>query len=44
MADIFFDRQDRELMKMINTIIDYGPSSDLLNIKQSSAASIPTAY
>ena len=29
MADIFFDRQDRELMKMINTIIDYGPSSDL---------------
>ena len=25
----FFDRQDRELMKMINNIIDYGPSSDL---------------
>ena len=25
----FFDRQDRELMKMINAIIDYGPSSDL---------------
>lgn len=30
MADmLFFDRQDRALMKMINTIIDYGPSSDL---------------
>ena len=30
MADmLFFDRQDRELMRMINTIIDYGPSSDL---------------
>ena len=30
MSDIFFfDRQDRELMKMINNIIDYGPSSDL---------------
>ncbi|WP_418765123.1 hypothetical protein [Mailhella sp.] len=26
---LFFDRQDRELMKMINAIIDYGPSSDL---------------
>ncbi len=30
MADmLFFDRQDRALMKMINGIIDYGPSSDL---------------
>ena len=26
---LFFDRQDRELLKMINEIIDYGPSSDL---------------
>ncbi len=26
---LFFDRQDRALMRMINTIIDYGPSSDL---------------
>ena len=30
MSDMFFfDRQDRVLMKMINNIIDYGPSSDL---------------
>ena len=30
MADmIYFDRQDRELLKMINDIIDNGPSSDL---------------
>ena len=30
MPDIlFFDRQDRALMKMINAIIDHGPSSDL---------------
>ena len=30
MADLlYFDRQDRELLKMINEIIDYGPSSDL---------------
>ncbi|MGN1038400.1 MAG: hypothetical protein ACI4P0_03295, partial [Mailhella sp.] len=30
MADIFFfDSQDRTLLKMINTIIDYGPSVDL---------------
>lgn len=30
MSDLlFFDRQDRGLLKMINEIIDYGPSSDL---------------
>ena len=26
---LYFDRQDRELLKMINDIIDNGPSSDL---------------
>ena len=26
---LYFDRQDRELLKMINAIIDNGPSSDL---------------
>jgi len=26
---LYFDRQDRELLKMINEIVDFGPSSDL---------------
>jgi len=40
---LYFDRQDRELLKMINDIIDNGPSSDLEH-KILKPASIRTAY
>ena len=29
LGTLFFDKQDRELLRMINETIDHGPSQDL---------------